>query len=72
MMLFFQPDWAGVCWDGWAGDGAAARLVCRLWIVEPEIGQRLGWSAGFGCGTSLQKQERRWVGRGFVRGRSDA
>ena len=26
----------------------AAGLVCRLWIVEPEIGLLLGWSAGSG------------------------
>ena len=59
MMLFFQPNRAGACWDGWTGDRTVAGLVCRLWIVEPEIGPRLGWFAGFGCGTPLQKQERR-------------
>ena len=32
-------------------------LVYRLWIVGPEIGLLLGWSAGSGCGTSLQKQK---------------
>ena len=72
MMLFFQPDWGGACWDGWVGDRTAAGLVCRLWIVEPEIGPLLGWSVGSRCGTPLQKQERRWVGRCFARGRSDA
>ena len=46
-----------------AGDRSAAGLVCRLWIVGLEIGPLLGWSAGFGCGTPLQKQEKRWVDR---------
>ena len=33
----------------------------------------LSWSAGSGCGFSLQKeQERRSAGRGFARSRSDA
>ena len=44
----------------------------HIGVVGPEIGLLLGWSTGFGCGTSLQKQERRWVGGGFARGRSDA
>ena len=35
----------------------------RIGVVGPEIGPRLGWSAGSGCGTPLQKQERKWVGR---------
>ena len=36
-------------------------------------GLMLGWSAGSGCGFSLQKeQERRRAGRGFARSRSDA
>ena len=36
-------------------------------------GLMLSWSAGSGCGSSLQKeQERRRAGRGFARGRSDA
>ena len=40
------------------------------WVVS---GLMLGWSAGSGCGSSLQKeQERRRAGRGFVRSRSDA
>ena len=34
----------------------------RIGVVGPEIGLLLGWSAGSGCGTHLQKQERRWVG----------
>ena len=53
---FFQSDWVGACWDGWAGDRTAAGLICRLWIVGPKIGPRLGWSAGSGCDTPLQKQ----------------
>ena len=60
---FFQPDWARAYWGRRAGDRTAAGLVCRLWIVRSEIGPRLGWSAGSGCGTPLQKQERSWVGR---------
>ena len=54
---YFQPDWAGACWGRWAGDRASAGLVCRLWIVGPEIGLLLGWSAGSGCGSSLQKEQ---------------
>ena len=43
------------------------------WIVGAEVGLLQCWSAGSGCGSSLQKeQERRRVGRGFARGRSDA
>ena len=42
---------------GWAGLLALDR--------RPEIGLLLGWSAGSRCGTRPQKQERRWVGRGF-------
>ena len=60
---FFQPDWAGAYWGRRAGDRTAVGLVCKLWIAESEIGPRLGWSAGSRCGTPLQKQERRWVGR---------
>ena len=44
----------------------------RIGVVGPEIGPLLGWSAGSRCGTPLQRQERRRVGRGFARGRSDA
>ena len=43
------------------------------WIVEAVVGLLQCWSAGFGCGSSLKKeQERRRAGRGFARGRSDA
>ena len=69
---FFQPDWAGTCWGSLGRTRIAARLVCRLWIVGPEIRLLLGWFIGSGCGTPLQKQERRWIGGGFARGRSDA
>ena len=72
MMLFSIGLGARACLGRWAGIRAAIGLVCRLWIVGPEIGLLLGWSAGFECGTPLQKQERRWVGGGFARGRSDA
>ena len=44
----------------------------RIGVIGPEIGLLLGWSAGSGCGTPLQRQERRWVGEGFARDRSDA
>ena len=44
----------------------------RIGVVGSEIGLLLGWSIGSGCGTPLQKQERRWVGGGFARGRFDA
>ena len=37
-----------------------------------EVGLLQYWSAGSGRGTPLQKQERRGVGEGFARGRSDA
>ena len=42
------------------------------WIIGAEVGLLQCWSAGFGRGTPLQKQERRGVGEGFARGRSDA
>ena len=71
MMLFSTGlGWSVLGSLGWTW--TAAGLVCRLWIVRPEISPRLGWSTGSGCGTPLQKQERRWVGGGFARGRSDA
>ena len=44
----------------------------HIGVFRPEIGLLLGWFAGSGCGTTLQKQERRWVGGGFARSRSDA
>ena len=52
------------------------------WIVRAETGSSQCWSAGSGCGTPLQKQERKGggggggggggVSEGFARGRSDA
>ena len=42
------------------------------WIIGAEVGSLQCWSAGSGLGTPLQKQERRGVGEGFARGRSDA
>ena len=44
----------------------------RIGVIGPEIGLLLGWSAGSGCGTPLQKQKRRWVDGGFAPGRFDA
>ena len=44
----------------------------RVGIVGPELGLLLGRSAGSGRWTPLQKHERRRVGWGFARGRSDA
>ena len=41
-------------------------------IAGPELGLSLGRSVGSGRRTPLQKQERRRIGRGFARGRSDA
>ena len=58
--------------DPRAGDRTAAWRVYRFWIVGPDIGLMVGWSEGSGCGSSLQKeQERRRVGGGFARSRSD-
>ena len=51
------------CWRGWAAGS---------WIVWVEVGSLQCWFAGSGRGTPLQKQERRGVGEGFARGRSDA
>ena len=41
-------------------------------VVGSELGLPLGWSVGSGHWTPLQKKERKRVGRGFARGRSDA
>ena len=48
----------------WAGLRALDRRA--------EIGLLLDLSVGSECGTPLQKQEIRWVGGGFARGRSNA
>ena len=43
------------------------------WIAGAVVGLLQCWSAGSGCGSSLQKeQERRRADKGFARGRSDA
>ena len=38
----------------------------RIGIAGPELELSLGWSAGFGCWTPLQKQERKRIGRGSL------
>ena len=69
--VFFQSNWAGACWGRWVGT-----RVTVDWSegsgLSGKIGLLLGWSAGTGCGTPLQRQERIRVGGGFARGRSDA
>ena len=42
------------------------------WIVGAEVRLLQCWSVGSRHGTPVQKQERRGVGRGFARSRSDA
>ena len=44
----------------------------RVVIAGPELELSLGRSVGSGLWTPLQKQEKRRVGEGFARGRSDA
>ena len=44
----------------------------RVAIAGPKLELSLCWSAGSGWRTPLQKQERKRVGEGFARGRSDA
>ena len=72
MMPFFNRNWAGACWGRWARPGLLAGWSAGSWIVGAEVGLLQCWSAGSGRGTPLQKQERREVGEGFARGRSDA
>ena len=48
---FFQPDLAGAYLGRWAGDCAAAGLVCRLRIWHR-------WFTVSRCGISLQRQEK--------------
>ena len=69
---FFNRDWAGACRGRWAGPGLLAGWAVGSWIVWVEVGSLQCWFAGSGRGTPLQKQERRGVGEGFARGRSDA
>ena len=48
-------------------------LAGASWGRWARPGLMLGWSAGSGCSSLLQKeQERRRAGEGFARGRSDA
>ena len=72
MMPFFQSDWAGACGGCWAGLGLLTGWSASSWIVGVEVGLLQCWSVDSGRGTPLQKQERRGVGEGFARGRSDA
>ena len=44
----------------------------RIGGVRPELGLLLSRSAGFECETPLQKQEKKRVGEGSARGRSNA
>ena len=43
---FFNGNWAGACWNRWAGNGYAAGLVHRLWMWEWDF-------CASGCGTPL-------------------
>ena len=74
MLFFFFFNRAGLERIGVVGLDLDSCCWDRLSALDHRVGDRtlLGWSAGSGCGTSLQKQERRRVGRGFARGRSDA
>ena len=72
MMPFFNRNWAGACWGHWAGPELLAGWSAGSYIVGAEVGLLQCLSAGSGRGTPLQKQERRGVGKGFARGRSDA
>ena len=69
---FFNRDWARACRGRWAGPGLLAGWAVGSWIVWVKVGSLQCWFAGSGRGTPLQKQERRGVGEGFARGRSDA
>ena len=72
MMPFFNRNWVGACWGRWTGPRLLAGLSAGSWMVGAEVGLLQCLSAGSGRGISLQKQERRRVGEGFARGRSDA
>ena len=56
---FFNRNWAGAYRGRWVGPGLLTGYIAGFWIVWAEVGL-------------LQKQERRGVGEGFARGRSDA
>ena len=64
---FFNRDWVGACRGRWAGPGLLAGWSAGPWIVGVEVGLLQRWSASSGCGTPLQKQERRGVSEGFHR-----
>ena len=72
MMPFFNWNWDEACGGRWAGPGSIAGWSASSWIVGAEVGLLQCWSAGSRRGTPLQKQERRGLGEGFSRGRSDA
>ena len=72
MMSFFNRNWAEACEGRWVRLESTAGWSAGSWIVWVEVGLLQFWSAGSGRGTPLQKQERRAVGEGFARGRSDA
>ena len=70
---FFNRDWVGACRGRWAGPRLLASWAASSWIVGAEVRLLQCWSAGSGRRTPLQEeQERRGVGEGFARGRSDA
>ena len=69
---FFNRNWAGACRGRWAEPGLMLGWSAGSWIVGAEIGMLQCWFAGSGRGTPLQKQERRGVGEGLARSRSDA
>ena len=69
---FFNRNWAGACRGRWDEPGLMMGWSAGSWIIGAEIGMLQCWSAGSGRGTPLQKQERRGVGEGLARSRSDA
>ena len=65
MVPFFNRTRLERIGDRWAGDWAAAGLVCRLRMPHR-------WFVVSGCGTPLQRQEKERAGGGFARSCSDA
>ena len=61
--VFFNRNWVRACRGRWAGPRLLVGWVVGSWIVWDEVGLLQCWSI---------KQERRGVGEGFARGRSDA
>ena len=44
---FFNPNWAGTCWDRWAGTGTAAGPVRWFWMLHsPKKTSNKGESPG--------------------------